>query len=72
MSWSRFSPRVRLILAGRNLGFSGANNLGAKESRGSTLLFLNPDTEVYAGAIKRMYQCLNESEQTGIMPAAAC
>lgn len=39
-------PHVHLIRAGENLGFSGANNLGASEACGEFLVFLNPDTRV--------------------------
>lgn len=34
---------ARLIEAGGNLGFAAANNLAAKEARGTWLAFLNPD-----------------------------
>jgi N-acetylglucosaminyl-diphospho-decaprenol L-rhamnosyltransferase len=37
-------PNIRLIVSGRNLGFSRANNLGYRHSSSDALLFLNPDT----------------------------
>jgi GT2 family glycosyltransferase len=37
-------PRAKLLEATRNLGFAAACNLGARQSTGETLLFLNPDT----------------------------
>lgn len=37
-------PAVRLIQSERNLGFTGGNNLAARESRGTYLLLLNCDT----------------------------
>jgi len=37
-------PNARLLQAGRNLGFAGACNFGARQSAGGALLFLNPDT----------------------------
>ena len=40
---------VRVIEAGANLGFSAANNLGIRASRGEFLLLLNSDTRVPAG-----------------------
>ncbi len=39
---------VRTIRIERNLGFSSANNLAAKEARGRFLLLLNPDTILIA------------------------
>jgi hypothetical protein len=33
--------RIRVIESGANLGFSGGNNLGIKESRGEYILLLN-------------------------------
>jgi len=38
-------PEVVTIESGGNLGFAGANNLGAERARGEVLAFLNPDTE---------------------------
>lgn len=47
-------PRLRLIAEPRNHGFSGANNLAAKDARGEFLLLLNPDTVVLDGALDRL------------------
>lgn len=43
--------RLRLIDAGRNLGFGAACNLGAGASQGDWLLFLNPDVLLPDGLI---------------------
>lgn len=43
---ARDFPEVRLVRAGRNLGFAGGNNLGIQAARGRILLLLNDDTEV--------------------------
>lgn len=40
------SPCLKLIQSGSNLGFSKANNLGAKYASGTILHFLNPDTTI--------------------------
>lgn len=39
-------PWVRYVQSGSNLGFSKANNLAIRESRGEYVLLLNPDTVV--------------------------
>jgi GT2 family glycosyltransferase len=38
--------RIKVIKNRENLGFSKANNIGAKEASGEYLFFLNPDTEI--------------------------
>jgi N-acetylglucosaminyl-diphospho-decaprenol L-rhamnosyltransferase len=50
-------PDVRLIEHDVNVGFATANNAGIRASTGTTLLLLNSDTIVPAGAIDRL---LNE------------
>lgn len=47
-------PQVRLIENRENLGFARANNQGIKQSRGSYILLLNPDTVVLSGALDKM------------------
>ena len=42
---------IRVIKTDTLVGFSTANNLGAKSAKGEYLLFLNPDTVVQPGAI---------------------
>lgn len=44
-------PNVRVILAGANLGFSKACNLGAQHAGSEFLLFLNPDAAIYEDTI---------------------
>lgn len=39
-------PEVQVVETGRNLGFTGGNNLGIREARGSLLALLNNDTVV--------------------------
>jgi N-acetylglucosaminyl-diphospho-decaprenol L-rhamnosyltransferase len=50
---------VRVIEAGRNLGFAAANNVGIRQSSGELILLLNPDTIVTAGAIDRLVAVLD-------------
>jgi len=47
-------PQVRLMENRENLGFARANNQAIRESRGSYILLLNPDTVVLSGALDEM------------------
>jgi GT2 family glycosyltransferase len=66
---ARESPAVRVIESAVNRGFAAANNVGIRQSRGRTLLLLNPDTIVPAGAIDRLLAELDRhSEAAAIGP----
>jgi N-acetylglucosaminyl-diphospho-decaprenol L-rhamnosyltransferase len=52
-------PGVRVIDAGGNLGFAGANNAGIRQTFGELVLLLNPDTRVEAGAVDRLVALLD-------------
>jgi GT2 family glycosyltransferase len=60
-------PHVRFIQCGHNVGFGRANNLGATYARGNMLLLLNPDTEVRAHTIKRLYTSLTQLPRAGVI-----
>jgi GT2 family glycosyltransferase len=60
-------PAVSFVQSDRNLGFGGANNLAAQRAKASTLLFLNPDTEVHDGAIDRLFAHLQRLPSAGVM-----
>lgn len=60
-------PHVVFIQSDKNLGFAKANNEAFKVSRGRTLLFLNPDTEVEGHAIKTLYDQLNVLPDAGMV-----
>jgi GT2 family glycosyltransferase len=47
-------PHVRLYASERNLGYTGGNNLGMRQSQGCYVLLLNPDTEVLDDALAAM------------------
>jgi GT2 family glycosyltransferase len=49
-----------------NLGFAGAANLAAARARGEYLLFLNPDTLIPEGAIRRLLQFAKRRPRAGI------
>jgi|YelNatPaOPRAMG01_1025707.scaffolds.fasta_scaffold12626_2 GT2 family glycosyltransferase len=62
-----YFPSVELIESKKNLGFSRANNEGAKCSKGDALLFLNSDTVVQKGAIFILYNTLMSERDIGIV-----
>ncbi|HEY8692788.1 MAG TPA: glycosyltransferase family 2 protein [Chloroflexota bacterium] len=59
-------PGVRRIVNVANVGFGAANNQALMESDGRYVLFLNPDTEVRAGAIGRLLAFIDQR------PRVAC
>ena len=62
-------PQATFIQSTENLGFAGANNLGISASHGTHLMFLNPDTEVRAGAIDRLVTALSTQPDAGMTGA---
>jgi N-acetylglucosaminyl-diphospho-decaprenol L-rhamnosyltransferase len=59
-------PEVRLVRRG-NIGFAAANNLALCESEATTVLLLNPDTEVYAGTLDVALQRLQSDDRIGMV-----
>lgn len=59
-------PGVRLILAGENLGFAKACNLGAKYVLSDYLLFLNPDTALYEDTLSVALQFMERPENADL------
>jgi GT2 family glycosyltransferase len=51
-------PRVRVIANAENRGFGAANNRGLAAATGTLILFLNTDTVVRPGAIRRLAETL--------------
>jgi GT2 family glycosyltransferase len=58
---ARAREGVHVVDAGQNLGFAAGSNLGAQESTGDVLVFLNPDTVVAPGAIAQLARTLEDS-----------
>jgi hypothetical protein len=46
-------PQVKLIKNEDNLGFSKANNIAIKQSKGNFILLLNPDMQVFEDTLKK-------------------
>lgn len=59
-------PRLTLLRSQTNLGFGGANNLGARHARGDYLAFLNPDTVVTPGWLEALLAALEEEPQPAL------
>jgi GT2 family glycosyltransferase len=64
---ARQYPSVRLVKSGKNLGFAGASNLGFKQSVGTYILLLNPDTRLVGPAINTMLYQLKRVDDAGII-----
>ncbi len=47
---------LRVIAVGRNLGFSGGNNVGLARARGEYTLLLNSDAALRPGALQALLQ----------------
>ncbi len=58
-------PSVKLIVAGANLGFARANNVGIRETPGAYVLLLNPDTVARPGAIAALLRALESHVEAG-------
>ena len=59
-------PEVVLHALDWNSGFCVANNLVLRESRADFVLVLNPDTEVYDGALDHMLRVMRERADVGM------
>lgn len=62
-------PQVKLIVNHENLGFTKANNIGIRHSRGKYILLLNPDTVLYRGALRALIDCADSHPGAGIIGA---
>lgn len=60
-------PEFLFIENAGNFGFSNGCNVGAKQSTGEYLLFLNPDTVVSLAAIQRLLNLLEERPELTIL-----
>lgn len=60
-------PWVRLVRNKENLGFAKANNQALKETTSDYVLLLNPDTEVYPGAISTLIEFFQNNPKCGVV-----
>ncbi|HNV12272.1 MAG TPA: glycosyltransferase family 2 protein [bacterium] len=56
-------PQVKLIKNEDNLGFSRANNIAIKQSRGDFILLLNPDMQVFAETLEKSLNFAKNNSQ---------
>jgi len=59
-------PGVRVLDAGRNLGFAGGSNLGIRQTAGELILLLNPDTIVRPGALEALIAALDARSDAAV------
>ncbi len=57
---------VKFICSDKNLGFSKANNLAIRQSKGKYLLILNPDTILGEDTLEKMYHYMENNKEVGI------
>ena len=60
-------PEVVLVRNAKNLGFSRANNQAAAQARGRYLFFLNNDTLVPIGTLRRLVDFLAANPDVGMV-----
>jgi GT2 family glycosyltransferase len=60
-------PAVRVLANGQNVGFPRANNQALAVARGRHVLFLNPDTELYAGTLRACMAELDANPDIGVV-----
>lgn len=58
-------PSVRLLALTQNLGFASGNNRAMELSHGRFLLFLNPDTVLYPGAVDALVAFMEDHPEAG-------
>jgi GT2 family glycosyltransferase len=60
-------PNVKVICNGRNLGFTGGNNVGIRAAKGDFLFIVNNDTEFTPGLLEGLLEIFEEYPDAGIV-----
>lgn len=60
-------PDIKIIEAGKNLGFAGGNNLGLEKAQGEYILFLNNDTIVTKNFLEKLVNFMEKRKDVGIV-----
>ena len=58
---------LKIVENGKNVGFGAACNIGALNSKGDVLLFLNPDTEILSPGIESLLKNFYSDPTIGII-----
>lgn len=62
-----FSGKIKIIEINKNVGFSRANNIGAGESSGEYICFINPDAEIVSENIREILKEFEIDKELGII-----
>lgn len=62
-------PQVKLYINQQRRGFSANNNYGMALAQGRYILLLNPDTEIFPGALERLIAFMDEYPKVGLCGA---
>jgi GT2 family glycosyltransferase len=65
----RFGTRIRLLRAGRNLGFGAGNNLGIRASRAPHVVLLNSDAVAAPGFARELVAAAEADPRVGMVAA---
>ncbi|MBN8876945.1 MAG: glycosyltransferase family 2 protein [Chitinophagaceae bacterium] len=60
-------PDVKVLLNGKNLGFTGGNNVGIKAAKGDFLFIVNNDTEFTPGLLESLIDIFAKYPDAGIV-----
>lgn len=65
-------PEINYLRSDQNLGFAGGNNLALEHTKGDYLFFVNNDTEIPTGAIRRLVDLFQEVPNLGMASPLLC
>jgi GT2 family glycosyltransferase len=60
-------PEAKIILNGKNLGFTGGNNVGIRQAKGEYLFIVNNDTEFTPGLIEGLLEVFQQYPDAGMV-----
>lgn len=59
-------PQIKLLALPKNIGFGAANNLAIKDAKADYIFLLNPDTEITAGFLPKIFNYAENNPTVGI------